>query len=146
MLSFTVIGGGATGVEMAGALGEMRRYILPREYSSIPQKDVCITLVEGTGALLGAMSEKAHEKSMQYLEELGVNVVLKHFLKNYEGMDATLDDGSVILSGMLIWTAGITAQKYVSTDLLHNWQKETVWRWMNAIVLSAVRIFMLWAI
>lgn len=111
LLSFTVIGGGATGVEMAGALGEMRRYILPREYSSIPQKDVCITLVEGTGALLGAMSEKAHEKSMQYLEELGVNVVLKHFLKNYEGMDATLDDGSVILSGMLIWTAGITAQK-----------------------------------
>lgn len=111
MLSFTVIGGGATGVEIAGALGEMRRYILPREYPTIPREDVCITLVEGTGALLGAMSKNAQEKSMKYLKELGVEVVLNHFLKSYEGDDATLDDGTVVRSGMVIWTAGVTAQK-----------------------------------
>lgn len=111
MLSFTVIGGGATGVEIAGALGEMRRYILPREYPTIPREDVCITLVEGTGALLGAMSKNAQEKSMKYLKELGVEVVLNHFLKSYEGDDATLDDGMVVRSGMVIWTAGVTAQK-----------------------------------
>lgn len=111
LLSFTVIGGGATGVEIAGALGEMRRYILPREYPTIPREDVCITLVEGTGALLGSMSKNAQEKSMQYLGELGVDVVLNHFLKDYEGDDAVLDDGKVLRSGMLIWTAGVTAQK-----------------------------------
>lgn len=112
LLGFTVIGGGATGVEMAGALGEMKRYILPREYPSIPASDVCITLVEGTASVLSAMSDNAQRKAKGYLEKLGVDVILNHFLKSYENNCARLDDGTEIPSGMVIWTAGIVANSF----------------------------------
>ena len=112
LLSFTVIGGGATGVEVAGALGEMKRYIIPREYTAIPASEVKITIVEGTGSLLGAMSRNAQTKACEYLGKLGVDVVLNHFLKSYEGHTALLDNGDEIPSGMVIWTAGIVANSF----------------------------------
>lgn len=112
LLSFTVIGGGATGVEVAGALGEMKRYIIPREYTAIPASEVKITIVEGTGSLLGAMSRNAQSKACEYLGKLGVDVVLNHFLKSYEGDTALLDNGDEIPSGMVIWTAGIVANSF----------------------------------
>ncbi len=112
LLSFTVIGGGATGVEVAGALGEMKRYIIPREYTAIPASEVKITIVEGTGSLLGAMSLNAQSKAREYLGKLGVDVVLNHFLKSYEGHTALLDNGDEIPSGMVIWTAGIVANSF----------------------------------
>lgn len=112
LLSFTVIGGGATGVEVAGALGEMKRYIIPREYTAIPASEVKITIVEGTGSLLGAMSRNAQSKACEYLGKLGVDVVLNHFLKSYEGHTALLDNGAEIPSGMVIWTAGIVANSF----------------------------------
>lgn len=112
LLSFTVIGGGATGVEVAGALGEMKRYIIPREYTAIPASEVKITIVEGTGSLLGAMSRNAQSKACEYLGKLGVDVVLNHFLKSYEGHTALLDNGDEIPSGMVIWTAGIVANSF----------------------------------
>ena len=55
LLSFLVVGGGPAGVEIAGALGEMKKYVLPKEYPDIDPEEVRITLVEGTGKLLGAM-------------------------------------------------------------------------------------------
>ena len=70
MLHFVVIGGGPTGVEIAGALGEMKRYVLPREYPTIPQEHMKITLVEGTDRLLGTMSEKSSQQARQGLESL----------------------------------------------------------------------------
>lgn len=109
LLSFVVVGGGATGVEVAGALGDMRRYILPREYPSIPLEDVKITIVEGSGALLGAMSRNAGEKAERYLMQSGVNVVLGHTMKAYEGDNVFLEDGRVLHSSMVIWTAGVKA-------------------------------------
>lgn len=112
LLSFTVIGGGATGVEVAGALGEMKRYIIPREYTAIPASEVKITIVEGTGSLLGAMSLNAQSKAREYLGKLGVDVILNHFLKSYEGHTALLDNGDEIPSGMVIWTAGIVANSF----------------------------------
>lgn len=112
LLSFTVIGGGATGVEVAGALGEMKRYIIPREYTAIPASEVKITIVEGTGSLLGAMSRNAQSKACEYLGKLGVDVVLNHFLKSYEGHTALMDNGDEIPSGMVIWTAGIVANSF----------------------------------
>lgn len=112
LLSFTVIGGGATGVEVAGALGEMKRYIIPREYTAIPASEVKITIVEGTGSLIGAMSRNAQSKAGEYLGKLGVDVVLNHFLKSYEGHTVLLDNGTKIPSGMVIWTAGIVANSF----------------------------------
>lgn len=112
LLSFTVTGGGPAGVEIAGALGEMKRYILPRNYPSIPPEDVKIVLLEGSQSLLGTMSGKSQTDAMKYLRELMVDVRLGHLMKDYSGNIVTMDDGTSFYSGMLVWTAGITATHF----------------------------------
>lgn len=107
MLSFVVIGGGPTGVEVAGALGEMKRYILPREYRQISQDEISITLVEGASKVLGAMSEKSSADARKYLKSLMVDVRLEHNMKEYSDNTITLDNGEIIPASMVIWTAGI---------------------------------------
>lgn len=109
MLSFTVVGGGPTGVEVAGALGEMKRYILGKEYPEIAPDEVTITLVEGSDRLLRTMSPYASEHALKYVRELGVDVELNRSMKSYEDNVVTFTDGSTLHSGMLIWTAGVTA-------------------------------------
>ena len=115
MLTFTVIGGGPTGVEIAGALGEMKRYILKREYPGIAPEEVNIRLLEGNGRLLGGMSPRSSEKAGEYLQKLMVDVRLNTLMKSYEGDTLTLSDGTVQEAGMVIWTAGITAMKFELT-------------------------------
>ncbi len=110
LLSFTVIGGGPTGVEVAGALGEMKRYILHREYKSIPPEQLVITLVEGSDRLLHTMSETASRFALKYLKELSVNVVLRQSMKSYDDSVLTFADGSTLYSEMVIWTAGVTGE------------------------------------
>ncbi len=110
LLSFVVIGGGPAGVEVAGALGELKRYIVPREYPTIPQEDLSIELLEGSDRLLGAMSVKSQKHAVEYLEKLMVNVRLGNLMTKYEDNVVTLSDGSTINSGMVIWTAGVTGQ------------------------------------
>lgn len=112
LLSFVVIGGGPTGVEVAGALGEMKRYIIQREYPDIEPDEVKITLLEGTDRLLRTMSEEASAKSLEYLERLGVKVELNHLMTSYDNHVVTLNDGSAIDAGMVIWTAGVTGVKF----------------------------------
>ncbi|MDE5686359.1 MAG: NAD(P)/FAD-dependent oxidoreductase [Paramuribaculum sp.] len=110
LLSFVVIGGGPAGVEIAGALGEMKRFIVPREYPSISQDEVSIILLEGSGSLLGAMSEKSQADAQKYLQRLMVDVRLNCLMKSYSENIVTLSDGSGIYSGMVIWTAGVSGQ------------------------------------
>lgn len=107
MLSFTVVGGGPAGVEIAGALGEMKKYILHRNYPSIPPEDVSLTLLEGTDKLLGSMSQSSQEDASKYLDQLMVDVKLGHTMNSYENNIVTLDDGKQYYSEMLIWTAGV---------------------------------------
>ncbi len=115
LLSFVVVGGGPSGVEVAGALGEMKRYILPREYPDISPDDLSIVLLEGTDRVLGAMSAVSSRKALEYLGKLMVEVKLGRLMKSYEDDVITLDDGSRLTAGMLIWTAGITG---VSFDIV----------------------------
>lgn len=113
LLSFVIVGGGPTGVEIAGALGEMKRYILPREYPELPQEEVNITLLEGTGKLLSAMSEKSSATALKCLtDDLMVEVRLNTLMKSYEDQTVTLSDGSTLDAGMVIWTAGITGTPF----------------------------------
>lgn len=113
LLSFVIVGGGPTGVEIAGALGEMKRYILPREYPEINQNDVNITLIEGTSRLLGAMSEKSSATAYENLtRDLMVNVRLNTLMHNYADETVTLSDGTSLDAGMVIWTAGITGTPF----------------------------------
>lgn len=108
LLSFVVIGGGPTGVEVAGALGEMKRDIISREYPDIDPEDVSITLLEGQDRVLGTMSDLASRKALEYLKRLMVDVKVSHLMKSFEDNIVTLDDGTRMYSGMVIWTAGVT--------------------------------------
>lgn len=108
LLSFVVIGGGPAGVEIAGALGEMKRYILRREYPTVSLDDMSITLLEGGDMLLRAMSAKASAEARRYLTDLMVDVRTGIVMTGYDNDVVTLSDGSTIYSGMVIWTAGVT--------------------------------------
>lgn len=112
LLSFVVIGGGPAGVEIAGALGEMKRFILPREYPDLDPAEVTITLLEGTPKVLGTMSPQASEKALKYLGELMVDVRTSTLMKDYDNDIVTLSDSSQLQAGLVIWTAGVTGTPF----------------------------------
>ena len=94
LLSFAIIGGGPAGVEVAGAIGEMKRYLLRREYPGISIDDVSVTLIEGTGRLLQAMDEQSSAHALEYMGHLMVDVRLNALVKNYEDNTITFTDGT----------------------------------------------------
>ncbi len=108
MLSFVVVGGGPSGVEVAGALGEMKRYVIPQEYPSIPQENVSITLLEGAPRLLATMSEHSSAKALEGLKSLMVNVRTSTQMQGFENNEVILSDQSRLHASRLIWTAGVT--------------------------------------
>lgn len=110
LLSFLVVGGGPSGVEIAGALGEMKKYILKKEYPELAPDDVTITLVEAGDHLLGAMSEKSRKKALEGLQELMVNMRLNTAMKSYEDKYVTFADGHKEYYETLIWTAGVKGE------------------------------------
>ncbi len=114
LLDFVVIGGGPTGVEIAGAIGEMKRYVLPREYPLISQDEMSITIVEGSDRLLRTMSEDASAAALKSLESLMVNVRLGTNMKEYDPdrNRVVLADGTQLDASMVIWTAGVTATSF----------------------------------
>lgn len=107
LLTFTIVGGGPTGVELAGTLAEMRRFILPKDYAELDFNDMRIILIEGENRVLAAMSEVSSLKALHYLKGLGVEVILATQVENYEENTVRLNNGETIRSGMLIWAAGI---------------------------------------
>jgi len=106
-LNIVIVGGGATGVELSGAFSEYKKYILPKDFPSYDFKDTKIYLVEGSGALLGAMSDEAQQAAYKLLKELGVEIILNTVVTSYNGKEAILSDGQVIPTYNLIWAAGI---------------------------------------
>lgn len=112
LLTFTIIGGGPAGVEIAGALGELKRYILRREYPGISPEEVSVTLVEGADRLLGAMSEHASQKALEYMGHLMVDVKLNTFMESYNDSIVKFKDGSEHYSEVVIWTAGVSGVSF----------------------------------
>lgn len=110
LLSFLVVGGGPSGVEIAGAIGEMKRDILKREYPELSPEDVNITLVEGGSRLLGAMSEKSSRKALEYLKSLMVDVRLNTVMQDYRDKQVVFSDGTKEYWETLVWTAGIKGE------------------------------------
>jgi NADH:ubiquinone reductase (H+-translocating) len=107
LMTVVVVGGGPTGVELSGAIAELKKYVLPKDYPELDFNAMKIYLLEGTGKTLGTMSEKSSKQSQQYLENLGVNVMVNTMVKDYDGLKVTLQDGSTLNSAMVIWAAGI---------------------------------------
>lgn len=112
LLSFVVIGGGPAGVEIAGSLGEMKRYVIPREYPTINPEEVKITLVEGTDRLVRAFSPKSSADVERMLSQLMVDIKLGVNVNSFDGHEVIFADGTSHSADTVIWTAGVTAQKF----------------------------------
>lgn len=107
IMNIVIVGGGPTGVELAGSLAEMKTKILPRDYPDMDFTKLGIYLLEGQGSTLAAMSEKAQTASRQYLEAMGVQVWVNTIVEDYDGKLVNTKDGRVIPSHTLIWAAGV---------------------------------------
>lgn len=107
-LNIAVVGGGPTGVELSGALAEMKNLVLPKDYPTIDFSQLNIYLLEGSGATLAAMSEKSQKESQAYLEKMGVKVMLNTRVNDYDGKIITLGNGETLQSNTMIWAAGVT--------------------------------------
>ncbi len=107
LMNIVVVGGGPTGVELSGAIAEMKKYVLPKDYPELDFNKMNIYLLEGTNKTLAAMSEKSSADSLKYLQRLGVTVMTNSLLDDYDGKTVTLKDGTNIHSSLVIWAAGI---------------------------------------
>lgn len=110
-LDIVVVGGGATGVEVAGSLAEMKRHIIRKDYQDLNSDEIQIHLIHGAPRVLNAMSEEASAQSEKFLKELGVQLWLDKVVKEYDGKNVIMDDGLTIRADKVIWAAGIIGNK-----------------------------------
>lgn len=108
-LSFVIVGGGATGVELAGALADMKKSILPKDYPEIDFNKMSIHLVDASPRLLAAMSEIASEKAAQTLKDRDVILHQNVSVKSYSEPIVELSNGTCLKSYNVIWVAGVKA-------------------------------------
>ena len=94
LMNVVVVGGGPTGVEISGTLAEMKKHVLPKDYPELNFDLMQIYIVESGAELLGPMSKNAQMKSKEYLEQLGVNVMLNCRVSDFDGQYAYFHDGS----------------------------------------------------
>ena len=109
LLNIVVVGGGPTGVELSGTLAEMKKHVLPKDYPELDFELMQIYIVESGAELLGPMSKNAQTKSKEYLEQLGVNVMLNSRVSDFDGLYVHFADGSKIRTNNLVWAAGVKA-------------------------------------
>lgn len=107
IMNIVVVGGGPTGVELSGALAEMKKNVLPRDYPDMDFSKLSIYLLEGTSHTLAAMSKVSQARSLEYLTRMGVQVWTNTLLDDYDGKVATMKDGRTIPTRTLIWAAGV---------------------------------------
>lgn len=108
LLNFVIVGGGPTGVELAGAIAELKNHIVPRDYPDLDASCMQIHLLEGSSRVLPPMSQHASEKAEQFLKKLGVQVHCNTFVKEYDGLSVTTNTDLKLQSETLIWAAGVT--------------------------------------
>ena len=109
-LNFVVVGGGPTGVELSGAIAEYQQHMLKKDYPELSTYEMKVFLVEGTGKILGALSEKSSRDAERYLHELGVKTILDTVVTDYDGNTVTLSSGEKIPTKTVIWGAGVMGQ------------------------------------
>lgn len=107
LMNFVIVGGGPTGVELAGALAEMKKGILPKDYPDLDIRLMKINLVQGADCLLKGMSAKASQKAEDFLVKLGVDVWKDLRVLDYDGDLATTDGDEDFRAATVIWAAGV---------------------------------------
>ncbi|WP_272150356.1 NAD(P)/FAD-dependent oxidoreductase [Tenacibaculum aiptasiae] len=107
LMNFVIVGGGPTGVELAGALAEMKKGILPKDYPDLDIRQMKINLIQGTNELLSGMSNKASQKSEDFLIKLGVDVWKNLRVIDYDGETVTTNGSDHFKAETVIWAAGV---------------------------------------
>jgi NADH:ubiquinone reductase (H+-translocating) len=115
LLTFAVIGAGPTGVELAGAIAELSRTVLARDYRSINSKATRVTLVEAGDRILAAFDPKLSTRALEQLKELNVDVKLKTKVTNVDARGVYFEGGAVLETATVIWAAGVGATSLTRT-------------------------------
>lgn len=116
LLNVVIVGGGATGVEVAGALSEMKNFILPKDYPDMPSSLMNIYLIEAGPRLLSAMSQQTSWHVEKFLRQMGVNVLLNKMVTDYQDHRVILKDGTQIPTRTFIWVSGVQGEKVGNLD------------------------------
>ena len=106
-MDFVVVGGGPTGVELAGALAELKSNVFPKDYPELDLEHMDIHLIDANERLLNSMSPASGEKAKRYLEEMGVKVLTNSRVKSYDGYTLEFENGGKLITRTVIWAAGV---------------------------------------
>jgi NADH dehydrogenase len=106
-LSFVLVGAGPTGVELAGALAELKNHILSKDYPELKKEEMKVYLVDFLPRVLGPMSEQASAAAKDFLTKMGVEVLLNMKVDSYDGDTITFEGGKSIRTKNVIWSAGV---------------------------------------
>ncbi|MDB5022705.1 MAG: NAD(P)/FAD-dependent oxidoreductase [Mucilaginibacter sp.] len=106
-LSFVLVGAGPTGVELAGALAELRKHILTKDYPELKKEEMKVYLVDFLPKVLGSMSDQASQAAKDFLTKMGVEVLLNVKVENYDGDTIKFEGGKSIRTRNVIWSAGV---------------------------------------
>ncbi|MDQ3193075.1 MAG: NAD(P)/FAD-dependent oxidoreductase [Bacteroidota bacterium] len=106
-INIVIVGGGPTGVEMAGALGELKNNIFPLDYPELNISMMQVYLIEAGNRLVSGMSKQASAKALEYLEKFGINVLLSSSVKDFDGKKVFLNTDKTLSAKTLIWAAGV---------------------------------------
>lgn len=109
LMTFVIVGGGATGIELSGALAEMRKFILPQDYPDLNINNMRIILIDASPRLLSAFSEQSSEEVKNYLEKKGVEIKLNLQVLDYKENLLLLSDGTSLPAANIYWVAGVKA-------------------------------------
>jgi NADH dehydrogenase len=110
LMTFVVVGGGATGVELSGALAEMRQLVLMKDYHGLSRQDMSVYLVEGKPDLLASMTPKSSKNAKDFLTEMGVIIYNGVHVKSYNGIDLMIDNGTMLKTRNVFWAAGVVGE------------------------------------
>jgi NADH dehydrogenase len=115
LLTFTVVGGGPTGVETAGALAELISLVMVKDYPSLDLKEVHVILIEAADHLMESFPEKLRKTTLDLLRKKNVDVLLNTKVVDFNGRKITLGNGDSIDTQTMIWTAGVRAEELTET-------------------------------
>src|SRR5439155_18832428 len=115
LMTIVVVGGGPTGVELAGAMAELKRHVLPRDYPDLDLTQARVILLEASGELLGAMPLKLRRKALEQVRELGVDVGLEAAVSALDEEGVVLASGERIAAASVVWVAGVRAEALAET-------------------------------
>ncbi|MCO5948708.1 NAD(P)/FAD-dependent oxidoreductase [Mucilaginibacter flavidus] len=110
LLTFVLVGAGPTGVELAGALAEIRNHILCKDYPELKKEDMKVYLVDFMPKVLGPFSDEASKKARQFLTHMGVEVLLNVKVESYDGDEIKFEGGKTIRTKNVIWSAGVMGE------------------------------------